>query len=326
MNNIKRRKKTVSIWLGITLFILSVLVGGATKVMMKPSWQSNYSVKWSEDLGTKIVDLKYGENESNKYDLYLPKDNSRKSYGLVIYLHAGGFTTGDKKDDEDMLSWLTKKGYVAAGINYTLRTASNNSSLKLQSDEIKQAIPKVIEEAKRRGYDINKMTVAGGSAGHALAMIYTYRDGKDAPVPVVLTFGAVGPASFVREDWGIFGLDKDTEESINATAGLFGLMAGEKISIDEIKDGSYLEKMKPISAADWVSNNPVPAVVAYGTHDKMQPYLASLRLKKALEDNQVDYKFYEMPHSGHGLQNDSDISKQWMESIDEYLDKYMPVK
>ena len=40
------------------------------------------------------------------------------------------------------------------------------------------------------------MTLAGGSAGHALAMIYAYRDVAEAPVPVVFTFGAVGPASF----------------------------------------------------------------------------------------------------------------------------------
>ena len=48
-------------------------------------------------------------------------------------------------------------------------------------------------------------------------------------------------------------------------------------------------------------------------------------LAEALEDNGLDYKYYELPHSGHGLQNDDRISEQWMESIDEYLNKYMPV-
>ena len=67
------------------------------------------------------------------------------------------------------------------------------------------------------------------------------------------------------------------------------------------------------------------AVVAYGMCDKVQPFLASLRLKEALEDNGVDYKYYELPHSGHGLQNDDRISEQWIGSIDEYLNKYMPV-
>lgn len=326
MNKIKERKKRiVPIGIGVLVFIVAFLIGIASKAMLKPSWEAGYSVKWNNDIGEKVTDLEYGEGEANKFDLYLPKDNSKENYGLVIYLHAGGFTSGDKKDDESMLAWLTQKGYVAAGINYTLRTESNNSSVKLQSDEIKTAIPKVIEEAKSRGYNIDKMTVAGGSAGHALAMIYTYRDGKEAPVPVVFTFGAVGPASFYREDWGVFGLDKDTEESLSATAGLFGIMSGEEITKEEVKDGSYLQKMKSISAADWVKSNPVPAVVAYGTHDKVQPYLASLRLKTALEENNVDFKFYEMPHSGHGLQNDSKISKEWMESVEEYLNKYMPV-
>lgn len=51
------------------------------------------------------------------------------------------------------------------------------------------------------------------------------------------------------------------------------------------------------------------SVVAYGTHDKVQPYRASLRLKTALEKNGVDFRHFELPHSGHGLQNDSKIKK-----------------
>ena len=220
-----------------------------------------------------------------------------------------------------MLKWLCSKGYVTAGINYTLRTDTNNASVLTQSNEIKSAIPKVIEEAQKLGYPINKMAVAGGSAGHALAMIYAYRDAAEAPVPVVLTFGAVGPASFYQEDWGVYGLDQNDE----ACAGMFSVMAGVEITPEEIRDGSYLEKVKPISASMWVGESSAPSVVAYGTHDKVQPYLASLRLKTALEENGVDFRYFELPHSGHGLQNDNAIAKQWMEAIGEYLDKYMPV-
>ena len=44
-------------------------------------------------------------------------------------------------------------------------------------------------------------------------------------------------------------------------------MAGVEIA-PEAADGTYLGKVKPIAAAEWVSQNPVPAVVAYGTHDR----------------------------------------------------------
>ena len=57
-------------------------------------------------------------------------------------------TSGDKSDDADMLKWLCSKGYVAAGINYTLRTDTNTASVFSQSNEIKAAIPAVIEAAK----------------------------------------------------------------------------------------------------------------------------------------------------------------------------------
>ena len=250
----------------------------------------------------------------------VPADSTSENYGLIVYLHAGGFTSGDKRDDADMLKWLCSKGYVAAGINYTLRTDTNTASVLSQSNEIKEAVPKVIEAAEQLGYPIDKMTVAGGSAGHALAMIYAYRDAAEAPVPVVLTFGAVGPASFYQEDWGVYGLDQSDE----ACAGMFSVMAGVEITPEEIRDGSYLEKVKPISASMWVDENSAPTVVAYGTHDRVQPYLASLRLKTALEENGVEYKYFELLHPGHGLRKDNEGSQQWMDAIAQYLDRFMP--
>ena len=179
----------------------------------------------------------------------------------------------------------------------------------------------MIEAAEAAGYHIDKLTMAGGSAGHALAMIYAYRDAGESPVPVVFTFGAVGPSSLYREDWGIFGADVNDASAIN----LFSVMSGEEITAEELHDGTYLEKMKPIAAAEWVTPDAPPTVVAYGTHDRMQPFLASLRLKTALTENGVDFQYFELPHSGHGLQNDNAIQKQYMEAVVEYLDKYMPI-
>ena len=328
MSKTKKEKKVraVPIGLGILIFVLAFGAGVVSKVAIKPAWTQKYAVTWSDELGTLKSDLPYGEGEANKFDLYLPKDDTKEAYGLVIYLHAGGFTEGDKTDDRDTLAWLCSKGYVAAGINYTLRTDTNGASVLSQSNEIKAAVPKVIEAAEAAGYHIDKMTMAGGSAGHALAMIYAYRDGKDAPVPVVFTYGAVGPSSFVAEDWGIFGIGLDTDESRQAGAGLFSVMSGKEITPEEIKDGSYWEKVHDIAAAEWVENNPIPTVVAYGAHDRVQPFAASRRLETALQENGVDYKYFVLEHSGHGLQNDSAVSKLWMEAIDEYLAKYMPVK
>ena len=133
-------------------FLIAAFGAGAASKAIQPSWAKEYSVQWSDELGTLMTDLPYGDGEANKFDLYLPKDNGRESYGLVVYLHAGGFTAGDKIGDRDMLAWLCSKGYVAAGINYTLFAElepgkTNGASVLTQSYEIKAAIPKVIEAA-----------------------------------------------------------------------------------------------------------------------------------------------------------------------------------
>ena len=321
----ERKVRAVPIGLGVLIFVLAFGAGVVSKVAIKPAWAQQYAAAWSDELGTLKSDLPYGEGEANKFDLYLPKDGTKDAYGLVIYLHAGGFTSGDKTDDKSTLAWLCGKGYVAAGINYTLRTDTNGASVLSQSNEIKAAVPKVIEAAEAAGYHIDKMAMAGGSAGHALAMIYAYRDGRDAPVPMVFTYGAVGPSSFVAEDWGIFGLGLDTDESRKAGAGLFSVMSGKEITPEEMKDGSYREKVHEIAAAEWVENNPIPTVAAYGACDKVQPFAASKRLEAALKENGVDYQYFVLEHSGHGLQNDSAVSKLWMEAVEEYLDRYMPV-
>lgn len=318
--------RAMSVGIGILIFVVAFIGGVASKFVIKPAWAQAYSVTRSDELGTRKVDIPYGDGEANTFDLYLPKDDTKEHYGLVVYLHAGGFTSGDKSDDEGTLAWLCSKGYVACGINYTLRTETNNASVLTQSNEIKAAIPQVVEAAAQAGYSIDKMAIAGGSAGHTLAMLYAYRDAADAPVPVVLTFGAVGPSCFHTEDWDNYGLDRDTDESRQSAAALFSAMLGELIPVEEVESGAYLERVKPISAADWVAPNAPATVVAYGTHDRVQPFKASLRLKAALEENGVDYRYFECPHSGHGLQNDNAVYRQWMETVEQYLDTYLPVE
>ncbi len=302
----------------IVVFVISIVI----KVGTDP-FSGKYTVEWNDTVGTVYTDLSYGEAEENKFDLYVPADNSKETYGLVVYLHAGGFTTGDKADDKAMLQWLCSKGYVAAGINYTLRDEAHpEASVYSQSVEIKNSIPAVIAEAEKLGYKIDGMAMSGGSAGGTLALLYAYRDAESSPVPVKMVFEAVGPASFHHEDWKTYGLDQNAE----AAAGLFSVMSGNTITEEMITSNSYDEQVKDISAYMWVNENSVPTVIAYGAHDKVCPFDSVKHLVNALEANNVTHEYFELPHSGHALQNDNKIYGQYMDAVEEYLAKYMPVQ
>ena len=317
-----KKGRIMFIFVCILAFIISFVGSAIFKMTYKPKWSKKYSVDWNDSIGTVHKDISYGDKESNKFDLYVPKDNSKENYGLIVYLHAGGFTSGDKSGDEEILKWLCSKGYVTAGINYTLRTNENNASVYSQSMEIKEAMPIVVEEAKKLGYNLNEMAISGGSAGGTLAMLYAYRDANESPIPVKMMFEMVGPSSFFAKDWDIYGLDKNKE----AAAGLFGVMLGSEIDKDVIGTDKLQEVMKPISAYAWVDENSVPSVIAYGKYDKVCPFKTARHLVNALEENNVDYKYFEAEHSGHGLQNDDKIYQECMDTVVEYLDKYMPVE
>lgn len=325
MSRGKSKKKRRIMWglIYAGAFFAAFAISAAAKMTVDPLG-GKYAVRWDDSVGTVHTDMPYGDGPANRFDLYLPADTARETYGLVVYLHPGGFTSGDKAGDAEMLKWLCAKGYVAAGINYTLfGEETPQANVYTQSVEIRNSIPFVVAEAERLGYPIDRMAVAGGSAGHTLAMLYAYRDADTSPVPVKMVFGAVGPSCFYKEDWDNYGLDRGTEESDMAAVVLFSAMLGEMLSVDELKDGSYLEKMKSISAVSWITPDAPPTVVAYGAHDRIQPFKASIRLKAALEENNVDFKYIEFPHSGHGLQNDNIQYARYMEEVEEYLQRYM---
>lgn len=322
----KGRKRGMFIILCIVVFMVSIGLGVVSKVAYDPT-HGKYTAKWDDSVGTTYNDItyqsSYGNDDYHKFDLYVPSDNSKESYGLIVYLHAGGFTTGDKLDDKKTLEYYASKGYVTAGINYTLRTDDNpNANVYTQSMEIKEAVPFVIEKAKELGYNIDEMTISGGSAGGCLALIYAYRDADTSIVPVKMVFEAVGPSSFYPEDWTNYGFDQNLE----AAAGLFSVMTGKEITKDMFGTKEYDELVKETSALLWVDENSVPTVMAYAKHDTIQPYLASKRLDEALTKHNVDHKYFVLEHSGHGLQNDTKQTMEYFDTVEEYLNKYMPVK
>lgn len=319
---IDRMSRRAFVCAGAGTLLFGMVAGAASKFAIAPSWKSRYEADWNDAVGKSVLDIPYGDGEANRFDLYLPADVSRESYSLVVYLHAGGFTSGDKADDASMLQWLCSKGYVACGINYTLFSdAHPEASVRSQSLEVRDAVPVVVQRAGDFGYPIGQMAIAGGSAGGCLALIYAYRDSAAAPVPLRMVFEAVGPASMDREDWTSYGLDKDDQ----AAASLLGTMAGVPLSAEDVRSGEYLEKVRDVSAVAWVGPDTVPTVMAYGAKDKVAPFLSSVRLDAALDSAGVDHEYFVLPHSGHGLQNDDDIFRQYMEAVERYLDTCLPV-
>ena len=311
------------------IYILTFVVAFALSVYITISWPRNFgglgNVDWNDSVGKAYIDLPYADGELNKFDLYVPADGSKESYKLVLYIHAGGFTGGDKAEDAAWGHYFVSKGYVAATINYTTASEERPSDVHRMSLEIREGVAAIKKEAAKLGYRLDEMAVAGGSAGGALAMIYAYRDADTSPIPVKCVIQMVGPGSFEPADW--FGFDRSytSDEQAAAAAGFVTVMTGASISPEMMRSGEYKDHLAKISPHALVTKTSVPSLIGYGPYDKLVPIATAKALIKALQENGVPYDYIEFTNSGHGLNRDPDKAEQFFKLIDEYLHRYLAV-
>ena len=63
----------------LAAFVLAFGAGAASN-LLPPAWAKDYTVEhWDNTVGTAHLDLPYGDRAANKFDLYLPADQSRDS-------------------------------------------------------------------------------------------------------------------------------------------------------------------------------------------------------------------------------------------------------
>lgn len=304
------------------VFLLS-FAGGVLVATRSLADFAGMQVDWTDSMGTIETDLPYANGPLNKFDLYLPADRARATK-LVLFIHAGGFTVGDKADDAKMGKYFASKGYVGATINYSLRTDQNTASVKLMSDEIKQGVVAIVKAAGERGYKLDGMAIAGGSAGGTLAMIYGYRDARTSPLPVNAVISMVGPASFEPAAW--FGLkDYTSDEAAQAAAAFVTILTGETVTAEMMRSGAYRKNLEPITPAALFSGDAPPTLVAFGELDKVAPFAASTDFVEELKKSKVPHDALVFPNSGHGLNRDPDMGKELGEKFNEYLDRYVPL-
>lgn len=272
-------------------------------------------VDWDDTVGYVLSDLSYGEGELNTYDLYVPANLPQgQPCSLILLIHGGGFTGGDKSEGIHWCRYFASKGILSASINYTLLTGDGIDGLPLQYQEVGQAVEAIYEKARALGFTITEMATTGGSAGGTLALMYAYNQPKDAPIPVKFVFEEVGPCTFNPEGWG----NTTDEEKV----AFITMMSGQSITAEMVDSGEAQQVVDAISPVSYVSESTVPTLLAYGLKDNVVPPNLRYFLLEKLEEYNVPYTYIEFPNSGHGMLNDPDKTAEYVEKVTEYLERY----
>ncbi len=113
-------------------------------------------------------DLAYGEpnNERQTLDVYAPAEGV--NHPVVVWIHGGGWHSGDKKEVQKKPQAFTDKGFVFVSINYRLLP---HVTIKQMAGDVAKAIRWTHDHAKDYGGDPDTIFVMGHSAGAQLAAL-----------------------------------------------------------------------------------------------------------------------------------------------------------
>ena len=117
----------------------------------------------------------YGDHQRNKFDIWLAK--SDKPTPLVIYIHGGGFGSGDKSkhyNSKQLVSFL-EKGISVATINYRFQKHKPYGILASLNDS-KRCLQFIRYHAEKYNIDKTKIGVYGSSAGAGTSLWIAFSD------------------------------------------------------------------------------------------------------------------------------------------------------
>ena len=264
--------------------------------------------------------VKYGDHERNKLDLYLPNDIiDNDEHGLVLYIHGGAWVAGDKDGYEDEMKKNAKKGgYAYAAMNY--RYIDDNTTAFDIMHDIFNALEKIKEVAKENGVNLTKVLLTGGSAGAHLSLLYAYSYWQVEPFysPIIPTcvVSYSGPTNITSTDY--YTMPALSGQAYN----LFSMLSGYKYNEETYEDAfPYLLKVSPTYYA--ISGYGVPTVICHGEQDSVVPVSDAIYLDHILTQLNVNHELVLFPHSDHGLESDPDKWEYANKLFKEYMEKYL---
>lgn len=126
----------------------------------------------------KMTTITYFQNDTLKLDLdfFEPENASKAKLPLMIYVHGGGFSGGERESGHSFCKYLANNGFASATITYTLYAKGKNfgcegalptkiKSFQFGANDLWLATSYFIKNSKKHNIDVDKIFVAGSSAG-----------------------------------------------------------------------------------------------------------------------------------------------------------------
>ena len=251
-----------------------------------------------------LLNVSYGPNPQQVYDLYLPSGRNATDTKIIMLIHGGGWTEGDKNDMNGTVALLQSlyPEYAIANVNYVLADA-DHYAFPNQFLDIQAIVNKITSE--HQGLHIKpEFGMIGVSAGAHIAMMYDYQ--YDVQDQVKFVANIVGPSDFN---------DPFYDENFDIPT-LIQILADP----DFYPNGTdILTELSPVSHVSTASS---PTCMFYGNDDPLVPESNGTTLESKLNQFGVEntLRIYQ---GGHGDNWSFEDVTDMQQIIGDYIEEYL---
>ena len=237
-------------------------------------------------------DISYGEagGETLRLDACTPEGAG--PFPVVILVHGGGWSSGDKAGAEkpnsgaDITPWfepLTEAGFVWFSINYRLAPAHRWPACL---EDTRTAVAWVRAHAPEFGGDPARIALLGHSAGGHLALMAALPVEPGAPAPVQAVVGCAPVSDFVADMERRGGLSRSMQDLFN---------------LPQESTPAAVEILRANSPLTHLTAACPPVLILHGEADKTVPLAQSRAFLERAHALGVECELHVLPAAGHRL-------------------------
>ncbi|HLN55276.1 MAG TPA: alpha/beta hydrolase [Bacteroidales bacterium] len=249
------------------------------------------------------IEYRNVNGKSLQLDMYIPED-VRKPAPLLVFIHGGGWKSGQRSDYLVYLVAFAKKGYITSTVSYRLL---EDGTYPACAEDITEAFRWYFSNGEIYGYDPSRIAVIGGSAGGHLAMLAAYGWGQKAD--------SSSGGNRIKAVVDIYGpVDLTTEYARNhpLVTGFIGKPYKEAPDLyREASPISYLDKSDP------------PTLILQGSSDKLVPASQSVMLKNKLDELGVPAILFKLPLWPHTMDIVQRVNDFTRLKMDDFFKEYL---
>lgn len=233
-----------------------------------------------------ILDTSYGVDAKQKMDIYLPANRTATSTKVLVLIHGGSWSGGDKSDfNLTVIDTLKKRlpDYAIFNLNYRLAALPATNTFPTQELDIKSAVEFIY--SNRTNFLVgDKFVAMGFSAGGHLALLHSYKYNTPVKIKAVVDF--FGPTNMAT-------MYSDYATNPTAQFGIVALMNGTPTSNPTLYQAS-----SPFTYA--TTSTACPTIIIQGGADVTVYPTQSTTLRDKLATAGVPNQYVLYPSGGHG--------------------------